>query len=81
MSAERAAKAAETFSLLRQAAQQAGQKALRGDRRTPQLSDELVQTLFVPLLRSWLDENLPQLVDKLVREEIARISAADTHTQ
>jgi cell pole-organizing protein PopZ len=36
--------------------------------------DELVEDLLRPMLRSWLDMNLPPLVERLVREEIERVS-------
>ncbi|MGD9613903.1 MAG: DUF2497 domain-containing protein [Alphaproteobacteria bacterium] len=36
--------------------------------------DEIVRELLRPLLRTWLDENLPGIVERLVQEEIARIS-------
>lgn len=34
----------------------------------------LVEQTLRPMLRSWLDENLPALVERLVREELERIS-------
>lgn len=34
----------------------------------------LVESLLRPMLRSWLDDNLPLLVERLVREEIERVS-------
>lgn len=37
--------------------------------------DEIVRELLRPLLRTWLDENLPGIVERLVQAEIARISA------
>ncbi len=36
--------------------------------------EELVQEMLRPMLKSWLDTNLPPLVEKLVREEIERIA-------
>jgi cell pole-organizing protein PopZ len=36
--------------------------------------DELVEGMLRPMLRSWLDDNLPLLVERLVREEIERVS-------
>ena len=36
--------------------------------------DALVRQLLHPLLRQWLDANLPKLVESLVREEIRRIA-------
>ena len=35
---------------------------------------DLVKELSRPLLKSWLDDNLPSLVDRIVRAEIERIS-------
>lgn len=37
--------------------------------------DEMVRDLLRPLLQTWLDENLPGIVERLVEAEIARISA------
>lgn len=36
--------------------------------------EQLVQDMLRPLLKGWLDENLPILVERLVSEEIERIS-------
>jgi cell pole-organizing protein PopZ len=38
-----------------------------------QLQD-VAQHLLRPMLKQWLDDNLPQLVEKLVREEIERVA-------
>ena len=35
--------------------------------------EDIVRDLLRPLLQTWLDENLPRLVERLVREEIARV--------
>jgi cell pole-organizing protein PopZ len=35
--------------------------------------EDLVRDLLRPLLQTWLDNNLPDLVERLVREEIARV--------
>ena len=42
--------------------------------RSSRTIDELVEDLLRPLLRNWLDNNLPPLVERLVREEIERVS-------
>lgn len=34
----------------------------------------LVQELLKPMLKEWLDENLPKMVERLVREEIERLT-------
>ncbi|MDE2385835.1 MAG: DUF2497 domain-containing protein [Alphaproteobacteria bacterium] len=36
--------------------------------------EELAREILRPLLKQWLDENLPPLVEKLVREEIERVA-------
>lgn len=36
--------------------------------------DDLVKELMRPMLKSWLDQNLPPLVERLVREEIERVA-------
>ncbi len=36
--------------------------------------EDLVKEILRPMLKSWLDENLPQIVERLVRQEIERIS-------
>jgi cell pole-organizing protein PopZ len=42
-----------------------------GDSRTV---DELVREMLRPMLKAWLDDNLPSLVERLVRAEIERVS-------
>jgi len=36
--------------------------------------EDLVKEMLRPLLRNWLDDNLPPLVERLVRQEIERVS-------
>jgi cell pole-organizing protein PopZ len=36
--------------------------------------EDLVKEMLRPLLKSWLDDNLPGLVDRIVRTEIERVS-------
>jgi len=36
--------------------------------------EDLVTDMMRPMLRDWLDDNLPPLVERLVREEIERVS-------
>ena len=38
--------------------------------------EELVSEMLQPMLKAWLDDNLPGLVDRLVQAEIERISRA-----
>jgi len=35
--------------------------------------EDIVRDMLRPLLQTWLDENLPAIVERLVREEIARV--------
>lgn len=42
--------------------------------RSGRTLDELAEDLLRPMLRNWLDDNLPPLVERLVREEIERVS-------
>ncbi|MBN8996904.1 MAG: DUF2497 domain-containing protein [Rhizobiales bacterium] len=51
--------------------QQLAGKMLAGGARPV---DEVVEELLRPMLRNWLDTNLPPLVERLVREEIERVS-------
>jgi len=36
--------------------------------------DEMAEALLRPMLQEWLDNNLPMLVEKLVRQEIERVA-------
>ncbi|RYE51721.1 MAG: DUF2497 domain-containing protein, partial [Rhizobiaceae bacterium] len=36
--------------------------------------DDIAAELLRPMLQEWLDENLPTLVERLVREEIERVA-------
>mgnify|MGYP005853465159 CR=1 FL=1 len=36
--------------------------------------DDLVKEMLRPMLKAWLDDNLPSLVERLVRAEIERVS-------
>ncbi len=43
--------------------------AVAGDRTL----EDVVRDLLRPLLKAWLDENLPEIVERLARAEIARV--------
>jgi cell pole-organizing protein PopZ len=47
-------------------------KAMMGG--SSQKLDEVVEELLRPMLKNWLESNLPQMVERLVREEIERVS-------
>jgi uncharacterized protein len=42
--------------------------------RSAALADSMVRDMLRPMLKAWLDENLPATVERLVREEIQRIA-------
>lgn len=44
--------------------------AMSGDRALEEATRELLK----PLLKAWLDTNLPPLIERIVREEIARLA-------
>ena len=43
---------------------------MSGDR----VLEEATRELLKPLLKAWLDANLPSLIERIVREEIARLA-------
>jgi uncharacterized protein len=47
--------------------------SLPRDRGPERALEDLVREMLRPLLQSWLDEHLPGIVERLVREEIARV--------
>ena len=42
--------------------------------RSAKLADSIVRDMLRPMLKQWLDENLPAVVERLVREEIQRVA-------
>ena len=40
----------------------------------PRTLEDLVKEMLRPMLKSWLDDNLPSLVERIVRGEIERVS-------
>jgi cell pole-organizing protein PopZ len=42
------------------------------DVRSAELADSMVREMLRPMLKQWLDHNLPPIVERLVREEIQR---------
>jgi len=42
--------------------------------RSAELAEAMVRELIRPMLKAWLDENLPGVVERLVRAELDRIS-------
>jgi hypothetical protein len=71
LSQDRAQASAALLRELVRSVTQANELSLRGD---PTL-EALVREALPPLLRDWLDANLPALVERLVRAEIDRVVA------
>jgi uncharacterized protein len=42
--------------------------------RSAELADGMVREMLRPMLKQWLDENLPAIVERLVRSEIQRVA-------
>ena len=42
--------------------------------RSQKTFDEMAEQMMRPMLQDWLDNNLPVLVERLVREEIERVA-------
>jgi uncharacterized protein len=41
--------------------------------------EDLTREMLLPMLKTWLDENLPTVVERLVRAEIDRVSKPRSH--
>ncbi|MBT6404007.1 MAG: DUF2497 domain-containing protein [Rhodospirillaceae bacterium] len=39
-----------------------------------QTLEQLVKDVLRPVLKEWLDDNLPEIVDRIVQEEVERIA-------
>ena len=44
--------------------------------RSVEVAEGVAREMLRPMLKAWLDENLPQIVERLVRSEIERMSRA-----
>jgi uncharacterized protein len=44
------------------------------DVRSAELADSMVSDMLRPMVKTWLDDNLPAMVERLVREEIQRVA-------
>jgi len=64
------ASAAETSAAFNRLADTIVGHATTGERSI----DEITRQLLRPMLQSWLDEHLPRMVERLVREEIERVA-------
>ncbi len=63
----------ETDSAVAASFQQLTESLMGQDART---LEEIVSEMMRPMLQGWLNDNLPSLVERLVREEIERVSRA-----
>lgn len=66
--------AAAAVAALSQAVQADGSTSPSAGAGDGQTLDELVRQALTPLLKAWLDENLPPLVERIVREEVRRLA-------
>ena len=64
MSAATTAAVGSAFHSLAQTVQMRNERSL----------EDVVSEILRPMLKSWLDEHLPEIVDRLVRAEIERVS-------
>ncbi|NUS67424.1 MAG: DUF2497 domain-containing protein [Ensifer adhaerens] len=58
----------------RKVAQSFGDLAHAVDQGSRRSFDEIAEAMLRPMLQEWLDDNLPTLVERLVREEIERVA-------
>lgn len=71
---EKAAPAIISAEVGRQVAQSFDNLAQAVDLSTRRSFDEIAEEMLRPMLQEWLDDNLPTLVERLVREEIERVA-------
>jgi len=45
--------------------------------QNPRTLEDLVRDMMRPMVRSWLDQNLPRIAERLVKQEIERITRGD----
>lgn len=62
----------------RQVAASFGELSAAFESRSRKSFDEIAAEMMRPMLQDWLDNNLPHLVERLVREEIERIARGGT---
>jgi uncharacterized protein len=65
----------ETSAAVDSAFQALAQTVLVQNART---LEDLVREMLRPMLKTWLDDNLPGMVERLVRAEIERVSRGRT---
>lgn len=65
----------------RQVAASFGELSAAFEARSRKSFDEIAEEMMRPMLQDWLDNNLPHLVERLVREEIERIARGAATTR
>ncbi len=73
-SAESESKALVSAETHEQVARSFGELAEAIDGSQRRSLDEMAEEMLRPMLQEWLDDNLPTLVERLVREEIERVA-------
>jgi uncharacterized protein len=71
---ERGLMSAATTAAVDSAFHALAQNAQAAQARDGRTLEEVVSELLRPMLKAWLDDNLPDLVERLVRAEIERVS-------
>ena len=78
MSDSAAAAASESFRNLRQTSSKPAAAAVEAPQfRNGDTVEDLVLEALKPMLKKWLDANLPTLVERVVQREVARLTRAD----
>lgn len=67
-------KALVSASTIEQVSRSFGELAAAIDGQQRRSLDEMAEEMLRPMLQEWLDDNLPTLVERLVREEIERVA-------
>ena len=64
----------EILELTQATLSQLSQMVVRGDEPHPSTLEGLVREMLRPMLKEWLDANLPEIVEAMVSREIGRIT-------
>lgn len=72
-------KALVSAATIEQVSRSFGELAAAIDGQQRRSLDEMAEEMLRPMLQEWLDDNLPTLVERLVREEIERVARGPRH--
>lgn len=64
----------KTAELTQATLSQLSQMVVRGEEPNPNTLEGLVREMLRPMLKEWLDANLPEIVEAMVSREISRIT-------